>query len=264
MVRTGLNYLLVTENIWPEAEGYQQAFTFNHIVAVVLGEVYVMALATAIKLTVDWVNQKQRIEKLRKEHLKTELNFLKAQIQPHFYFNTLNNLYALTLDKSEEAPDVVLKLSDIMQYVIYDVKSNRVALEKEINYIKNYIALEKIRHGKEIDITLEVEGDISKIKVPPLLILSYIENIFKHGIKGNPNFFAKINFVRQKNSTLKFVVENSFVKEDSASKKKGIGNTNSKRRLELLYRDNFTLKIAKKEPVYKVELEIPLTKVNEN
>ena len=100
LLRTGLNYLLVSENIWPEADGIQNAFTFNHVVAVILGEIYVIAFASSIKLIFDWIYENNRAESLQAIQLKTELQFLKAQIQPQFFFNTLNNLYALTLEKS--------------------------------------------------------------------------------------------------------------------------------------------------------------------
>lgn len=257
IIRTGLNYFLVTKNIWPEAEGYQQAFTFNHIVAVILGELYVIALATAIKLTVDWTNQKDRLETLKKEHLKTELNFLKAQIQPHFFFNTLNNLYALTLEKSSVAPDVVLKLSDIMQYVIYDVKDSKVNLTKEINYIKNYIDLERLRYNENAKLNLNIIGDVSEIKIPSLIFLSFIENCFKHNGKIN-NFYVKIIFENLNNTSLLFTVENNYVDSNKNEKKPGIGNKNIKRRLDLLYQNKYYLDISNKQNIYKVKLEIPL------
>lgn len=257
IIRTGLNYFLVTKNIWPEAEGYQQAFTFNHIVAVILGELYVISLATAIKLTVDWTNQKDRLETLKKEHLKTELNFLKAQIQPHFFFNTLNNLYALTLEKSSVAPDVVLKLSDIMQYVIYDVKDSKVNLTKEINYIKNYIDLERLRYNENAKLNLNIIGDVSEIKIPSLIFLSFIENCFKHNGKIN-NFYIKIIFENLNNTSLLFTVENNYVDSNKNEKKPGIGNKNIKRRLDLLYQNKYYLDISNKQNIYKVKLEIPL------
>ncbi|CAM1373883.1 Histidine kinase [Tenacibaculum xiamenense] len=264
VIRTGLNYFLVTENIWPEAEGTQEAFTFNHIVAVTLGELYVLALATAIKLTIDWVNQKTRIEKLKKEHLKSELNFLKTQIQPHFFFNTLNNLYSLTLEKSNQASEVVLKLSDIMQYVIYDVKDPKVPLLKEIDYIQNYIDLELLRCHKNATINVDIKGNINNIKVPPLIFLSYIENSFKHGNKNNNDFYIYISFEKTARNSLIFILKNSYdptkTEEKSKRLKKGVGNFNSKRRLDLIYRKNYELNISGQDNTHTVYLEIPLTK----
>ena len=259
VVRTGLNYLLVSKNIWPEAEGAQKVFTFNHIVAVTLGELYVVALASAIKLTVDWVYEKTRFEKLKKVQLRTELNFLKSQIQPHFFFNTLNNLYALTLEKSDAAPEVVLKLSDIMQYVLYDVNESNIRLYDEINYIQNYLDLEKLRYGDKIISTINITGDIDEIKVPPLLFLPFIENCFKHGKSGENKFEVEISFEIIDDKNLIFMVENSFHNiENKEMKKHGIGIQNVKRRLELLYDADFELRTSIIKNKYCVQLKIPI------
>lgn len=258
VVRTGLNYFLVTKNIWPEAEGTQQAFTFNHIIAVILGEVYVLALASAIKLTFDWIYEKKRAEDLQQIQLNTELNFLKSQIQPHFFFNTLNNLYALTLEKSDSAPAVVLKLSDIMQYVLYDVKEPLIRLYDEINYIQNYLDLEKLRYGERINSKMNITGNIEEISVPPLLFLPFIENCFKHGSKDNDQIEVRITFEVLNNKMLKFKVENNFVYFNESDKKHGIGIQNVKRRLELLFNRNFKLQTIIKKQKYSVILKIPI------
>lgn len=257
IARTGFNYILVTENIWPEADGLQDSFEFNHILAVTLGEVYVVAFVAAIKLTVEWTYQKRKVETLKKLQLTTELNFLKSQIQPHFFFNTLNNLYALTLEKSDIAPSVVLKLSDIMQYVLYDVKEPLIALTTEIKYIQNYLDLEEMRHGTNVKIKISIKGDISGIMIPPLLFLPFIENCFKHGIKGNENLKVKIGFKIVENKKLIFTTENNFV-DSSPTTKHGIGNPNVKRRLELLYRKSFKLNSKVLENNYKVKMSIPI------
>jgi sensor histidine kinase YesM len=257
-VRTGLNYVLVTKNIWPEAERSQQAFTFNHIVAVILGELYVVALATAIKLTVDWIYERTRVEKLKKTQLRTELNFLKSQIQPHFFFNTLNNLYALTLEKSDVAPSVVLKLSDIMQYVLYDVKEPLIRLYDEINYIQNYLDLERLRYGDRIVSNTNIIGNINDVKVPPLLFLPFIENCFKHGANENDQIEVNISFENVKNKILKFKVENTFIQLSKTSGKYGIGIKNVKRRLELLFKTNFELKTIITEQKFCILLKIPI------
>ena len=262
MIRTGLNYILVTKNIWPETELYQQAFTFNHIIAVTIGELYVLALATAIKLTIDWINQKNRIETLRKEHLKSELNFLKSQIQPHFFFNTLNNLYALTLEKSNLAPDVVLKLSDIMQYVIYDIKKSKVKLLDEIKYIQNYVDLELLRCHENSKIDIHIKGNINDVKIPPLIFLSYIENCFKHGNKNSSDFYICIKVKKESNDFLILNIENSIDDTNvfmNNNLKGGVGNSNTKRRLDLIYKNNYRLNIQKKVKKFTVNLKIPLT-----
>ena len=257
VTRTGFNYLLVSKNIWPEAEGVQNAFQFNHILAVILGEVYVVAFVGAIKLTVEWISEKQKADTLKKLQLRTELNFLKSQIQPHFFFNTLNNLYALTLEKSEIAPSVVLKLSDIMQYVLYDVKEPLIYLSTEIKYIQNYLDLEKMRHGENMNVTINIKGDISGIKIPPLLFLPFIENCFKHGAQEDNLLKVTIGFKIKENKKLIFTTENNFV-ANAPTKNHGIGNRNVLRRLELLFNKSFELKSKIDKDKYKVKMCIPL------
>ena len=258
LLRTGLNYLLVTENIWPEADGIQDAFTFNHIVAVILGEIYVIAFVSTIKLIFDWIYENNRVENLQATQLKTELQFLKAQIQPHFFFNTLNNLYALTLEKSKQAPDVVLKLSQIMEYILYDAKETKVRLIKEINYIQNYIDLEKLRFGDKISVELNMQGDIESQNVPPLLFLPFIENCFKHGAVDKNKLNIVIGFEITNSNVLKFSAINNYDLDAQNKKNHGIGNKNVLRRLELLYGDNFTLDTKTEKQNYIVNLSIPL------
>ncbi len=258
LVRTGLNYLLVSKDIWPEAESTQQAFTFNHIVAVTIGELYVIALATALKLAFDWIYEMDRVKKIQELQLTTELNFLKSQIQPHFFFNTLNNLYALTLEKSDAAPSVILKLSDMMQYVLYDVKESKVRLFTAINYINNFIDLERLRFGESVKSNIDITGEISAISVPPLLFLPFIENCFKHGIKKNNDVKIEIEFKNIDNQFLEFRVQNTFVNSPINEERSGIGNKNVRRRLELLYNANFTLTTIMVNNTYKVYLKIPI------
>ena len=257
VIRTGLNYYLVTKNIWPEAEGVQKAFTFNHIVAVVLGEIYVIALASAIKFTIDWIAEKRKNDALKKAKLRSELNFLKTQIQPHFFFNTLNNLYALSIKKSDNAPEMILKLSEIMQYVLYDSKDSSIKLSKEINYIHNYLELEKLRYGHAIQSHLNIKGNIDNIDVPPLLFLPFIENCFKHGGKNNPSIYVDISF-EKKNDHLLFKVENNFNSDNDIRTKHGIGVENVKRRLKLLFNNKFKLKTNIFDNKYVVKLTLPV------
>jgi len=258
MIRISLNYLLVTKNIWPEAASNQQAYSFNYIIAVVLGEIYVISLATLIKLTVDWVSVRKRVESLQEAQLITELKFLKAQIQPHFFFNTLNNLYALTLEKSNNAPDVVLKLSEMMEYVLYGVKDSKIRLLNEIKYIQNYIDLEKLRYGDKVQVKINLQGNIENVFVPPLLFLPFIENCFKHGTIDNTNLKIIIDLKNVEGKKLIFKVSNNYNQYSNNVRIHGIGNTNVRRRLELLFKDNFSLETKVKKENYVVKLIIPL------
>lgn len=258
VVRTELIYLLINENVWPESDSPQNAYSFNHIVVVFLIGIYEVALVTTIKLTVDWISERRRVEQLQEMQLRTELNFLKSQIQPHFFFNTLNNLYALTIEKSDVAPSVVLKLSDIMRYILYDANEREVRLYDEIKYIQNYIDLERLRYGDRIEVRMDIIGEIETIKVSPLLFLPFIENCFKHGVKENNNIEIDISFENFKNKTLIFKVENPFDKSDKTNVKQGIGTQNVRRRLELLFKKNFELTTTIYNQKYCVQLKIPI------
>src|SRR5690606_1402124 len=256
-VRTGLNYYLVSEDIWPEAIGSQKPFSFNHILAVCIGELYVLSLTAAIKFTVEFLNERTKNQELRELQYKTELKYLKAQIQPHFFFNTLNNLYALTLKGSQQAPKVVLRLSDFMKYVIYDAKKSEVPLLKEIEYIDNYIALEKLRHGFGFQAKIGIRGDIDGVVVPPLLFLPLVENAFKHGLMVKDHQMITVDF-ENRNKQLTFTIKNYFDPEHKLKTPGGIGSVNLKRRLEMLYNEHFSFTNQAHHNQYVVTLIIPI------
>lgn len=258
VIRTELIFIFINDNVWPESQTPQRAYAFNHILVVFLIGIYDVGLATTIKLTTDWIFDKKRIENLQENQLKTELQFLKAQIQPHFFFNTLNNLYALTLEKSKQAPEVVLKLSEIMEYILYDAKEPRIRLLSEINYIQNYIDLEKLRYGDKVSVQINIQGDIETQSVPPLLFLTFIENCFKHGTVENNKLNILIEFEVTHNNVLRFSVINNYNSFTENKKNHGIGNQNVLRRLELLYKDKFSLDIKTEKQSYIVELLIQL------
>ena len=257
LIRTGLNYVLVTKNIWPEAEGHSKFMELNHIIAVVLGELYVIGFVTAIKLVIDWSIEKRKNEDLAKLQMSTELKYLRTQIQPHFFFNILNNLYALTLKKSDNAPRLILKLSDIMQYILYEAKSSKVSLLKEINHINNYIDIECLRFGDQVESEMNITGNIEDVKVPSLLFLSFIENCFKHGMKGNDVLKISMNFEMINNRYLEFKLTNNYNPNISQEENHGIGNENAKRRLSLLYYNDFILESKTEKGIYNMFIKIP-------
>ncbi len=257
LVRTGLNYLLVTKDIWPEAEDPAKFMELNHIIAVILGELYVIGFVTAIKLVIDWSIEKKRNEDLAKLQMSTELKFLRTQIQPHFFFNTLNNLYALTLKKSDNAPRLVIKLSDMMQYILYEVKSSKASLLEEINHINNFIDIERLRFKDRIESEMDITGDIEDVYVPPLLLLSFIENCFKHGLKENDKLNIKMSF-NVLNGYLEFNLSNNFNPNTIKDVNRGIGNENAKRRLNLLFSSNYVLESKEEGDIYNLFLKIPV------
>ena len=238
----------------PFIRGYKIART-------VLQIAYVLIFASAIKITKYWYHDQQRAKSLVQEKLEAELKFLKSQIHPHFLFNTLNNLYALSLKKSDDAPEVVLRLSGLVNYMLYDANAPVVPLSREIESIHNYIALERIRHGSNLDIFFDVSGNISGTQIAPMLLLPFVENSFKHGVSDEIKdkwIAANLNV---NNEFLTFKIENGKSLRRVNPRENvpgGIGLKNVKRRLELLYPDKYELKIFDEKDSYLVNLKITL------
>ncbi len=222
----------------------------------------VVILTYALKYTLIAFITQNELLKLQKEKLQLELNALKAQIHPHFLFNTLNNLYSLTLKNSDKASEVVLKLSDIMRYVLYQANEERVALSRELAFIENYVELQRIRYHNRYDITFLVKGDAEHHFIAPLLFIDFVENAFKHGIdKRFSDGFVHIDFIIEGN-TLHFSIENSIgnnEQNDSLKQDAGIGLVNVKKRLSILYPLQHELDITKNEEIYAVKLKIDLS-----
>ncbi|MBK6365117.1 MAG: histidine kinase [Saprospiraceae bacterium] len=219
------------------------------------------ASATIYRIMQEWLIQQGEKKELESQNLQSELKLLKSQINPHFLFNTLNSLYALTLKKSDQAPEIVLKLSEMMRYMLYECNEKEVFLEKEINYMHNYLELEKLRHGAKMDINFEVIGDLKDQKIAPLLLMPFIENSFKHGINTqlNTGFVSLVIHVNDGELTMN--LKNSKAPSLPKIKDKksgGIGLTNVKRRLQILYPKTHELKIEESPFDYKIFLSLTL------
>ncbi|MBM7420202.1 MULTISPECIES: sensor histidine kinase [Chryseobacterium] len=202
-----------------------------------------------------WFYQQWKwLKTLEAKKSKAELSLLKSQINPHFFFNTLNNLYGLIIEKSDDAPNVVLKLSDIMRYTIYMGKEDLVSLKDEIEYLKNYIELHKIRYQKTVDIVFNHSQD-TDCQIAPLLFIIPLENAFKHGVESlTEDAFIHIN-MRIENKIIHFDIENNF-EEREANATVGIGTENLKQRLKLLYPNKHQIQIEVKDDIYKFTLKI--------
>ena len=258
VLKTGLTYYIISENIWPEANREYHPFEINHILAVFIGELYVLAMASSVYLTLTWLRERDRNKSLIESQYKIKLKYLKNQIQPHFFFNTLNNLYALSLESSEKVPDVIIKLSKLMEYVLYDVEGGKsVPLLKEIDYIQNYVEIEKLRF-ENVEVSINLESDIEDIKIPPLLFITLVENAFKHGGLNNDLLKIKMNFEIIDGKFLNFEIINNFVFSQPTKPKSGIGLKNIKERLKLIYKNDYTLSKQIKFNYYIVRLQIPL------
>lgn len=206
-----------------------------------------LGLMLSLKLSIDWYSQQLLIQRITVEKLNAEVDFLRAQVNPHFLFNILNNLYALTLKKSEQAPDVVLKLSSMMEYMLYDSNDDKVLLDKELEYLQNYVALERLRFGNEALITFNIANVPSGLTIAPLLLLPLVENAFKHGLSrqtANSELNIDIAF---NDIVLTVKVENTRPLAPAEPLKGGIGLSNLRKRLALLYRGKHDLQL-KDEP----------------
>lgn len=218
-----------------------------------------------LKLIKDRFNEQQKQRQLEKEKMAAELNFLKAQIHPHFLFNTLNNLYLLTLKKSDKAPETVIKLSEIMDYMLYQCNESLVPLEKEIKLLENYIGLEMLRYGDRLELNFEKNVDNMQTKVAPLLLLSMVENAFKHGASadiGKPKIEIGLIAVAGSLSFRVFNTKSKVIQTDERDYKKGIGVSNTKRQLELIYPNQHTLTVDEQDHSFTVDLFIDLNQQN--
>ncbi|NOU60347.1 sensor histidine kinase [Marinifilum caeruleilacunae] len=238
----------------------QPLFSYVQIIRSSINLGTVIAIPFILKL-VDHVNRVQQNEQLLvREKLEAELVFLKNQVQPHFLFNTLNSLYSLILKKSDQSLDVILKLSELLRYMLYETNSKSVDLTKEIDSIKSYLELEKIRYGDRIDLSFNLWGDLGSNQIAPMLILPFIENSFKHSTKGfDGNAWITID-LGITNNELKLKIENSVPQSSSDQESiiGGIGLQNVKRRLSLLYADKYELKITDNEDSYSINLNLQL------
>jgi len=219
----------------------------------------VVIITTGFRLFNYWYNQQQMNNELMQEKLRTELTYLKGQLHPHFLFNTLNNIYSLCLDKSDMAPGVVLKLSELLSYMLYDTRKDSLCLSKEIEHVKSYLELEKIRYGDRINISFNVSGPVGSKEIAPLVMLPFVENAFKHSFsKDLYNIWITID-VKLKNDTFIMKVKNSMPQKNGTGQPaNGIGLQNIRRRLELLYPEKHSLEITADIDFFEVDLKLQL------
>jgi two-component system, LytTR family, sensor kinase len=217
-----------------------------------------VGLTSGIKLSKNHLTEKQRLDAIEKEKLQTELSLLKSQINPHFFFNTLNNLYALTMKKSDLAPDMVLRLSDLMSYSLYESDHTHVSLEKEIKHISNLIELEAVRMNNKIKVEFNVNGLTEDKQIPPLIFLPLIENCFKHAVANGSDNIISIELTATANSLLLKTSNPANPAQKQLHKKGGLGLRNVQRRLELLYDTRHQFETQFSNGHFIATLEIPL------
>jgi two-component system, LytTR family, sensor kinase len=212
------------------------------------------------KLEIDRIRLERNNLLLVQTNLQLELDFLKTQINPHFLFNTLNSIYAEIVDTNEQAATRLAMLATLMRYGLYETNSERVLLTRELNYIQTYLELEKIRHGNEATIQLMQQGECQDYQIAPLLLISFVENAFKHGInRSKGGAFLAVNSIMQ-NEKLTFTVSNSVAERVSPNAVGGVGLANTRKRLSLLYPGQHTLDVSETNGQFHVILTLRLPK----
>ena len=223
---------------------FRDTFIFQFLIAIIL----------SLVLKLD-----NQLKEIKSDKLRAEVSYLKAQINPHFLFNTLNSIYALTITKSDKAPNAVLKLSDMMRYVVTESDNEKVPLQKEIQYISDYIALQKLRIGDNVDFVYKINGNPIGKQIAPIILINYVENAFKYGI--NPDVPSKIFiFIKIEEKSVYLEVKNDIVANKSSmplNTEEGAKNT--KQRLDMLYEGSYKLDIKETKDSYSVKLYLKLT-----
>jgi len=231
---------------------------FNPVLGYTLIAYYTLLIGLIIGYFIHWILRNiKSIIRLKNEKAKTELMHLKSQVNPHFFFNMLNNLYGLVGKDSKKAQELILKLSDMMRYSIYDGEKDTVLLSEEVTYLENYIELHKMRYHKAIDVQFNIDIKDNDYEINPLLFIILLENAFKHGVENlREHAFVRIN-LEAHNNIINFEIENNF-EVNEENHEPGIGLKNLKRRLELVYPKNHNLTISKTNNIYNAKLNITL------
>ena len=237
----------------PGTQPWHRMFFDNTLVSIL-----VVGFNAAIKLTVKWQDEERKNKELEKEKLQTELAFLKNQVSPHFFMNTLNNIHALIDINSEDAKESVIKLSKLMRYLLYDSEEGKTTLAKEIEFIKSYVDLMKLRFTSKVAVKLSFSETLPNLEIPPMLFTSLLENAFKHGISYQKESFIELAMNADK-EFLYFRIKNS--KKDGVNgldEPGGIGLENLKKRLQLIYPNTYSLNQKEDKETYEINTKLPI------
>lgn len=235
---------------------HEYLYRDRFVAQTIFSNLSIVLFVSLLRFAADWLDLQTTRKEIEKEKLTAELNFLKAQVNPHFLFNTLNNLYYLAYSKSENTTEVIEKLSRMMRYMIYDSNYPLVQLSKEIEYMQNYISLEKLRISDMVKINFSIEGDVDSVMITPLILITFLENAFKHGVSNTSQESWVEVALDCKPGQLNFTVSNSKPSVSKIDQKSGIGLQNAKRRLELSYPEKHSLKMNELANEYRVHLHL--------
>lgn len=256
-IKTAVAVLNPEEALHYVANGKEEKLSVNlFIINSVFSAGFFIVASCIIKFAVDWFSNERVQRNLESEKKDMELQFLKSQLNPHFLFNSLNNIYSLAYQKSDKTADAILKLSEIMRYMIYESNDSWVSLDKEVEYVQSYVELQKLRFKDGAAVEISINGEIDGQKIVPLILISFVENAFKHGVANDPEDPIKINIIANQ-KILHFSVTN---KKNGANKDAigGVGLNNVERRLQLLYPDRYKLNIVNSATHYTTELMLDL------
>ncbi|HKG05107.1 MAG TPA: sensor histidine kinase [Pedobacter sp.] len=240
--------------------GDQGTVAYSSILKYAIGALFFsgffVVVSSLLKFAIDWFGNERVQRNLERERKEMELQFLKSQLNPHFLFNSLNNIYSLAYQKSDKTPDAILKLSEIMRYMIYESNDSWVSLSKEIEYVQSFIELQKLRFKDGAAVEFTMNGEIDNQQIVPLILISFVENAFKHGIANDPKNPIRINIIANQ-KILHFSItnkKNKYNKDEMG----GVGLNNVERRLQLLYPDRYKLNIVNSATHYTSELMLDI------
>jgi LytS/YehU family sensor histidine kinase len=226
----------------------------------IFGGAFLLFLSLPLRLINNWFKKQELEQALKTLQLEAELRFLKAQVNPHFLFNALNNIYALSFTESKQAPSMILKLSEMMSYMLYDCKSELVPLQSEIAYLHNVLALQQLKKEGEMQVEFHVSKDIQPQQITPMLFIPFFENAFKHGnLEDIKNGWLKAQLYEERGK-IHFSISNSYLERDPKEVAKGgVGLTNIRQRLTLLYPNKHSLTMRQTQGVFTAQLQLELS-----
>ncbi len=234
--------------------GMKSLYSYERLLQYVLGGLVTVFISSALKVTGNYIKNERRNKELENQKLMAELAYLKSQVNPHFLFNTLNNIYSLAYKQSPETPDAIMKLSLLMRYMLYESNDTLVSLQKEVDHIQNFIDLQKLRLREQTSIKFNIQGNLDGKQIAPMMLMTLVENAFKHGLVSKNEVGIIINLVVGSDYLLFSTINNS-----STHKKReygGIGLQNLRRRLNLLYANKHELALEEKENTFYATLKL--------
>ncbi len=236
MLRRSFNYYYTYPLYWPEGQKTTHLLWFPKMLMEAMGIYLIVGLYTMFYFMRAWYEQQRKSQALQKDKIEAQLELLKSQVQPHFIFNTLNNIYSFSIQNNTRTSEMIYRLSALLSYMLYDSKQHMIPLRKELDYVNNYIELEKIRYGDRLDISMNVFDNVDNFYITPLLLLPLIENSFKHGICNIGNNWIRID-ISVHDDWLSVKIENSYEHRNgnTPTVNNGIGLDNVKKRLDILY-----------------------------